>query len=768
MQKQSIERFFSRIDELRKTYLSSQELPTIAIMGPYNTGKSTLINNLLGQETISPVDIIPATPAPISFRFGERFLGRAYFAKREVNTLTIPELTDLLLNKKLSEQKLHKVDIWFKHELLQKMCLIDTPGIDAAINPITSQNNLSEVDHIVYLLHQRGPGEADRKMIQELVKHHGAGNISFWINCNLGAYDNTSFQESYKVLREICTSEVPLYLTNTKESYMVDKLRLYIEDRAAYVIIKKVTNHLINLDFQIPDILTSSLDKSSDSDFMLNFWQAREQTLQVIGGQNMLKTLPPISQQIRDLLTQSSSGKTQSGGLSLVYKTRGRMPDPTAIRVKILSLIKRAMSDPVLISCTETIRQLRTIYSKLERENYLVTAVGSFSSGKSTFFNALMGEVLLPAENRPTTFNITLLKHGSHKKATITFAEQVTIPTYHREDNHAIICRHELAALEQWLNNPALIGKIESLKKSNNGKLSNISASELLQEIEQLKKYFAKVQRRFKTGKRPWKSLFKKIPLKKFTDSHLAEHYIVVFRNQEKLELNLQNKEGLATLAEIAGSHLALRVKHITIEHPATLLQLATFVDTPGLDSVYHRHHDITTQYLPISDCFLFFLNGKHILTKPDLSVFQMICKAMQNLPDSARKLFILINFSDTLTSREQERVYNYLHENLVRPSKGTIEPGNMYLISALEALSGIDKKSFFRLMQHLKDLIWETRCADNYLDIIQQTKNTLHDNNLHASLHSAISRYIDELTKLEENISSPGGISNAKRQSIR
>lgn len=723
MQSQNIERFLTGAGELAETHLTPEEVPTVAVMGPYNSGKSTLVNQLL-EQNLSPVDIIPATPVPVKFSYGKRFLARVYFTGRQLHTLTSDELAGFLTRKAPHGSEITRVEVRHKHQLLKKMHIIDTPGIDALQEHSPLNGRLPALDHIVYLMHQRGLNETDRQHIQKLLSNNRPGDISFWINCNLGPFDGTSLEESRRVLRQICGGEVTVHLINTLDHGDISKFRQFIENRAAVLMLQKINGKLKELDRKIPDIINRSMRENNDTYFLVQFWPAAEHARQILHSQNIIKTLPPVTQQIESLLEKHVCPAVDPGGTPVVYSSTGPRHDPVAIREKILTLLEQAIADPTLAPYSESIRQLESLHGRLKKENYLVTAAGGFSSGKSTFFNALMGEAILPAENRPTTSAITLLKHGHQKKATINYSRQVVIPTHRLEGDQATLCRHELAALEHWLTNPKLLREIYALEKSKNGRLAKVTAEELLAEIELLKKSFARVKREFPGRRRPWKSLFKKISRQKFLASQLADYFIIHFKDEASRVLALDTPDGQTALAEILGSHLALRVADIVIEHPAEPLRLATFVDTPGLDSVYHHHRKITSRYLPLSDCFLFFLNGKHILTQPDMSVWEMIRRAMQEKRQSDRKTFIVVNFVDTLTGRERDKVSKYLQENLVTSDKAAL--GSIHFISALDSLTGRDKTNFFRLIQQLKERIWELRCTDNYREFLLAFRNAL------------------------------------------
>ncbi|MCG8401958.1 MAG: dynamin family protein, partial [Firmicutes bacterium] len=709
--------YFNRIDQLGELFLEPGKLPLVALAGPYNTGKSTLLNNLLDRK-VSPVDIIPATRVPVTIVRGDFFTILARLADGRVKVLSGKELEAFTAGKEPAVGPVRGVEISLNHGLLGKMRLMDTPGIDAAAGNDVPPALLADADHVAYLMHQRGPGEADRKFIRKLLESCAAVKISFWINRNLGHYDGTSLHEARRVLREICGGEVQVNATDTMSPEAVERFRLFIQDRASAVTLARVTDRLQEMDRQIPRLTAAALEHENHAGFLLNFWQARETARLVVRGRNSIKTLPTVSVQIKNMAGELIQPDKKLAGPTVACDTGGASPDPAAVRGKIKFQLDRIVGDPVLAMHPEKIEALKILAGKLDREEFMVAAAGGFSTGKTTFFNALLGETLLPAENRPTTFAVTRLRHDAVKKAMVEFTTRVTIPTHHVENHHATICRHELAVLEMWLGDPALCRGITRLESVKDQRTTRLTAPEMLLEIERLKETFARVQRRFNEGRRPWKSLFKRIPLQKFAGSGIADYFEVHFPSRETLELDLESEAGRAALIKTAGSHQALRVGAIEIRHPADILRTATFVDTPGLDSVYHRHREITAGYLPRSDCFLFFLHGKHILTKPDLGTFKIISGAFNE--SAGGKLYIIVNFADTLDEREKERVRNYLHANLVRPAKGTLDASKIHFISALDALTGKDRIPFSRLLADLRKNIWSRRCNANYASIIK------------------------------------------------
>jgi predicted GTPase len=62
---------------------------------------------------------------------------------------------------------------------------------------------------------------------------------------------------------------------------------------------------------------------------------------------------------------------------------------------------------------------LKNTTTRLEYEQLRVLVMGKFSSGKSTFLNGLLGEVLLPAKATPTTAVIGEIRYAEKSEITL-------------------------------------------------------------------------------------------------------------------------------------------------------------------------------------------------------------------------------------------------------------------------------------------------------------------------------------------------------------
>jgi len=93
-----------------------------------------------------------------------------------------------------------------------------------------------------------------------------------------------------------------------------------------------------------------------------------------------------------------------------------------------------------------------------------------------------------------------------------------------------------------------------------------------------------------------------------------------------------------------------------TVFHPSPLLKKVSFVDTPGLESVFQRHEDTTRRFLHRSDVVLLVMLATQAMTARNLEY-------LQTLREYGKKVIIVINQVDLLTPEEAESVRTYVLE---------------------------------------------------------------------------------------------------------
>lgn len=93
-----------------------------------------------------------------------------------------------------------------------------------------------------------------------------------------------------------------------------------------------------------------------------------------------------------------------------------------------------------------------------------------------------------------------------------------------------------------------------------------------------------------------------------------------------------------------------------TVFHPHPLLESLSFVDTPGLESVFDKHDQVTRSFLHRADLVLLVMVATHVMSASDLSF-------MQELRDYGKRMIIVINQIDVLEDDDRSTVREFVAE---------------------------------------------------------------------------------------------------------
>lgn len=93
-----------------------------------------------------------------------------------------------------------------------------------------------------------------------------------------------------------------------------------------------------------------------------------------------------------------------------------------------------------------------------------------------------------------------------------------------------------------------------------------------------------------------------------------------------------------------------------TVFYPSPLLQKVSFVDTPGLESVFQTHEEQTRRFLHRSDAVLLVMMATQAMTARNMEYLQI-------LKDYGKTVIIILNQIDLLTPEEAETVRDYVLE---------------------------------------------------------------------------------------------------------
>jgi len=713
-----------------KSMLPDSAPARVAVLGSFNSGKSTLVNGLLG-EVISPVGVVPTTAGPVVFHYGDVFKAKISVLGK---TVTFTGKDSYLNNAGGAKKPFEKIQVEMPAPILKKCTLIDTPGFDTPDEKAADAAlaAAAEADLILYLFHQRGLDESNKSFLYKLTtqtRGKTKKNISFWLNCNYGPCDGTSLEATRENLCQIFLSPLPLYAVNLAEADSIRALRLFLEVELTSGTIEQAARHLKDLDSSISRRLEAAARIKDDRLFLSEFWSIQNVAEKILSASSLLSSLPPVKRELEAILLSVSGKKIAppvkeaEGGAP-----RLRFTSPGDVKKLLHSFLERIRQNQRLQDTVDQ-RTLSELTSRLSRERYAILATGGFSTGKSTFFNALMKEEILPSADGPTTAAITRIRHGPVRTATVRFALQVTLPIYESEGNRAVFCRDEVRVLEKWLEQKN--DEIAFIEAEMEGRFQRVGSKEIIEFLSRTKKMFAagKTVGPSRSGSPPL--LFRLLPVKGLPAAGLARKVRVTFKNDASRRLDLTGPEAYTEFCRLTGQENAFRVEAVEITSPAEYLKLASFIDAPGLDSVQKHHREKVYQLMQESDTILVFLNGRQVLTGLEKKI---ACDRNRGLsasnpgsPAAREKTFFLVNFADTLTAAQRGTVFNHLRRNL-SPTGNGLSTGatRIYFISALESLRG--SSSLVPFLKDMEAFVIRRRRERFYGPLLEEIRSLLDD----------------------------------------
>jgi len=93
-----------------------------------------------------------------------------------------------------------------------------------------------------------------------------------------------------------------------------------------------------------------------------------------------------------------------------------------------------------------------------------------------------------------------------------------------------------------------------------------------------------------------------------------------------------------------------------TVFHPSPLLERVSLVDTPGLDSVFKGHDEITRKFLHRADLVLLVMLATQAMSASNVQY-------MQSLRDYGKRVIIAVNQVDLLEPAERDTLKNFVAE---------------------------------------------------------------------------------------------------------
>lgn len=158
---------------------------TVAVMGEFKRGKSSLINALLGAK-ILPADATPTTATINRITYGPEPGAVIAFRDGTSREISIGELEDYVTKKTADGEALalqiKEATIYFPTVICQNhIDIIDTPGLndDPRMTRITIEM-IENVDAVIVPIHARAPfSETEKKFVCQLIESESIQNLVF-------------------------------------------------------------------------------------------------------------------------------------------------------------------------------------------------------------------------------------------------------------------------------------------------------------------------------------------------------------------------------------------------------------------------------------------------------------------------------------------------------------------------------------------------------------------------------------------------------------
>jgi GTPase SAR1 family protein len=200
----------------------------VAVFGPFNYGKSTLLNALLGEKTL-PMDLVPTTGAAITVKYGTIHRTRIFCTDGSVQTedgTAALQQYAVLDEQRQMHPDIAAIEVECPHPLLKLgLELIDLPGTDdAAAQNALVQKQLLSADLVIQLLDGRKLMTlAEREHLRDWLLDRGIESVIFVVNF-LNLMEGGDLQQvsvRLRFLAESFRSNLPPGVSNL---YQVDAL----------------------------------------------------------------------------------------------------------------------------------------------------------------------------------------------------------------------------------------------------------------------------------------------------------------------------------------------------------------------------------------------------------------------------------------------------------------------------------------------------------------------------------------------------------------
>ncbi|WP_134682866.1 dynamin family protein [Brevibacillus migulae] len=264
-------------------------------------------------------------------------------------------------------------------------------------------------------------------------------------------------------------------------------------------------------------------------------------------------------------------------------------------------------------------KAMRERAGRLEANRFTVALFGAFSAGKSSFANALMGDLILPVSPNPTTAAINKIMPPDEQ--------------YPHGTVRVVLKSH--AVLEQdVLRSLAVFGIQESGLDQALAALDSIDVTQIAATAKPHYTFLKAVKKGMAD-----------------MEAHIGSELIV----------DMQAFKGF-----VAKEEKACFADYIELYYSCPLTdQGIVLVDTPGADSINARHTGVAFEYMKNADVVLFVTYYNHAFAQADREFLMQMGRVKETF--ELDKMFFLVNAADLAASEEElAGVVAHVEKNLL------------------------------------------------------------------------------------------------------
>ena len=147
----------------------------VTVMGEFNSGKSTFVNALLGDE-VAPMGITPTTATINLLKYGRERSGRVIYRDGQSRVVPWTKVPALLRGLDAEEaRKIRLVEVLYPLDVLQRVNVVDTPGLNSILpeHESTARDFIAQADAVVWLFTVDQAGKKSEREALHSIKSAG-------------------------------------------------------------------------------------------------------------------------------------------------------------------------------------------------------------------------------------------------------------------------------------------------------------------------------------------------------------------------------------------------------------------------------------------------------------------------------------------------------------------------------------------------------------------------------------------------------------------